>query len=329
MLLLAPSYYRGGVNLIAGLAEKGAPGSVYRQGIGSYVVGATATFLAAALAAKLSEDEIKERLNPSNPKFLMVPVKVGGTKMEAGFGGIVRSYVRLAGDMAETSIDHPEDWKSLSPDKNPVSKWLRAHAAPVPKAGFDAFTGRDFMGKETDVFSLGKGVLPLGVQQARENEQLKAGARAFDVVASALGMNVWPATLRPLGDVHAAWMKEHPDARVRAAYERQRKSNLISEYRNLETALGAKNEGAARREIEKLAGEGKTRKQIAQRFQPQYSEDAPRDVRNTQRPLFHESKAHEQQFLRTLTPEQLELYRSALRERAGRYVLLRKLLGER
>jgi hypothetical protein len=197
LLLLAPSYYRGGIGLIGDMMQKGVTGAQARRAMGSYMGGVVATFAAGAVAAGLPWEEIKRRLNPGSGNFLMIPVKMGGKSIEVGFGGIMRSFMRLGGEMLETSVKHPENWGTLATDKNPVTKWLRGHAAPVPSKALDAFSGADYMGEDTDMASLSRGNLPLAVQAWLKREPGQTtGQTAADTLFSFVGLLSWPQSTR-------------------------------------------------------------------------------------------------------------------------------------
>ncbi len=193
LLFLAPSYYRGGIGLIGDMFQKGVTGSQARRAMGSYMAGMTATFVAGAVAAGLPWEEIKRRLRPDSGNFLMVPIKLGGKSIEVGFGGIFRSFMRLGGSMYKTSVEHPENWGTLATDKNPITKWLRGHAAPIPSQALSAFSGKDYMGEDTDMQSLAQGNLPLAIQALLKQEKGQTGAQtAADVVLSFAGLLSWP-----------------------------------------------------------------------------------------------------------------------------------------
>jgi hypothetical protein len=197
LLLLAPSYYRGGIGLIGDMAAQGVTGAQARRAMGSYMAGILATFAAGATAAGMPWEEIKRRLNPSSGNFLMVPLKMGGKSIEVGFGGIMRSFMRLGGEVTETSIKHPENWKSLSSDKNPFTKWLRGHSAPLVSKAWDQFSGKDYAGEDADMTSLGRGSLPLALQSWLKQEKGQTGGQtAADVTFSFLGLLSWPQNTR-------------------------------------------------------------------------------------------------------------------------------------
>lgn len=190
--LLAPSYYRGAVDSIAGLAEQGAGGKVIRQTMGRFILGGLLTYYAAAKMAGMKDDEIKKRLDPTRSDYLNVAVKQDdGSVVNVGFGGIHRSLLRLAANTVKTSVEHPENWKSLSAEKNPLSRWYRGHAGPTVALTWEGVTGKDFLGRNSDIASMGTRAIPLIAQQAIPQKG-EAKAKPIEYVASALGMTATP-----------------------------------------------------------------------------------------------------------------------------------------
>lgn len=164
VFMLAPSYYRGAINFIGALGERGVSGKIARQAMGAYVVGSLAMFYGVAKALNMSDDEVKERLNPANSTFMMWRVKQGDVTVNVGPGGIFRSFLRLMGNVTRTSIEHPENWKSLASDKNPLTKWYRSHSGPLISMTWDQFSGRDFLGRDVGVEKVASSALPLTVE---------------------------------------------------------------------------------------------------------------------------------------------------------------------
>lgn len=195
-MFLAPSYYRGAVNLVAAIGERGVSGKVARQALGAYLAGGMITYVGLAFAMGMDEKEIVERLNPSRADFMMWSTKTEtGRKFNVGFGGIYRSLLRLAGNVVKTSIDHPENWKSLSPDKNPFVRWYRGHAAPVPGMVWDQFSGKDFAGYETDMGTAVSSSVPMVLQQLQQKPG-QPKPSAVDVGLSFVGMSAYPESLQ-------------------------------------------------------------------------------------------------------------------------------------
>lgn len=196
VLLLAPSYYRGAVNYVAAMAEPGVSGKIARQGISAFIGGGLAMFYGVGKMLGMEDEELQKRLNPSRPDFMQWVIEgEGGRKINVGIGGIHRSLIRLAGNMYKTSIEHPENWASLSTEKNPITRWLRGHGALLPTATLTALSGRDFMGQEADIGTVTGGFLPLTAQQffRREGEP---PVTVPELAASFLGLNAYPESVR-------------------------------------------------------------------------------------------------------------------------------------
>lgn len=187
-LLLAPSYYRGAVNLVGAIGERGVSGKIARQALSAYAAGGLLTFYGLAHALGMDFDDIQERLNPASSNFLMWKVDINGRDLNIGFGGIHRSLLRLLANMTKTSIEHPENWLSLTPRKNPLVRWYRGHAASVPGITWDAITGRDFLGQESDLTTVGQSVVPLAAQPLIRG---KEETQAVEIGASLIGLSAY------------------------------------------------------------------------------------------------------------------------------------------
>lgn len=163
---LAPSYYRGAVNFIASLGSSKVDGKVARRAMGAFMVGSLALYYSMAKQTGMSDEEIKKRLNPANPAFLMWQVEQNGKLINIGIGGIYRSLLRLVGNMVATSIEHPENWLTLRSDKNPITRWYRGHAGPLIGLAWDYFSGKDFLNRDVTAKNLPASLAPLALQDA-------------------------------------------------------------------------------------------------------------------------------------------------------------------
>jgi hypothetical protein len=181
--LLAPSYYRGAVNLVGALGESGVSGKVARRSLGAFILGSTALYYGVGQMLGMSQEDLTKRLNPSRTDFMLWDYEVEpGKKITFGIGGIFRSFARLAGNVTETSVNHPENWAALSPDKNPFTRWYRGHAGPTAGWAWTAFTGRDFLGEQAEGADLFQGVAPLALQK---------GGGAFEKTAGFVGLSAF------------------------------------------------------------------------------------------------------------------------------------------
>ncbi len=183
VLTLAPSYYRGAVDFIGALGERGVSGKIARQAMGKFLLGSVALYYGIAKQQGMTDEEIAERMDPRRSDFLMWKVKDGNKTINVGFGGIYRSLLRLAGNTVKTSVEHPGNWASLSPEKNPLTKWYRGHAGPGVNLVWNLFSGKDFLGKQADVGSETKSaVTPLALQEGGRVEKASSmvGLSAFE-----------------------------------------------------------------------------------------------------------------------------------------------------
>jgi hypothetical protein len=195
VFLLAPSYYRGALNYIAAIAEPGVSGKIARRGLTAFIGGGLALFYGVGKALGMDDEELLKRLDPTRSDFMQwIGEGKDGRKINFGIGGIHRSLLRLAGNIIKTSKDYPENWKSLAVDKNPISRWLRGHSAPIPEAAFTLFSGRDFMGEEADIGSVTGTALPLTVQQLFRREG-EPKVTMKELAFSFLGVNAYPESV--------------------------------------------------------------------------------------------------------------------------------------
>lgn len=198
LLLLAPSYYRGGAGLVSTALQRGVSGKMSRQMLASYASGVTLTAMAAYVAQGLSEEEIERRLDPSSGKFLKIPIPSGsGKNVEVGFGNILSSVVRLLGESVEYhNSDKPID---TGVEQNPYLRFLRAKSAFLPALGIDAATGRDYFGNQLTIKdSLVRAFTPLVLQQLFHNEKADLNQRLGDALFSFLGVQSFPEDKRGL-----------------------------------------------------------------------------------------------------------------------------------
>lgn len=197
-LFLAPSYYRGAIDLVGQLASRGVSGAVARRAIGSYLAVGPAVFygVGSALAARgdMTQEELNERLNPADPAFMMWKVNVAGKPVNVGFGGIYKSVIKLAAGMVKTSVEHPENWMSLDPQENPMVRFLRGHSAPAPSVVMDQLSGRDYLGRDVDTRDIVPRIVPMAIQailpHAGENTSMSEG------VFSMLGLSAFTESTR-------------------------------------------------------------------------------------------------------------------------------------
>lgn len=194
LMFMAPAYYRGALQLVAGMGEKGAAGSEARKVLGTYAMGAVAGMTGLYLAAGMSWEEIRKRLTPGadNNKFLSFPVKVGDRTIEMGLGGIVIQLVNLMADLGVASVKEP---KQLLPwgDKNPIMKFLLSKLGPIPGFAKEWATGKDSQGRPSSgpIQAATNLMLPIAAQSPVQRlSGISKGNKAsltMDAVKSAAG----------------------------------------------------------------------------------------------------------------------------------------------
>lgn len=314
-LLIAPSFYRGALNLVAAIGEKGVSGDMARKALGAYMAGGITLFVGMAKALGISWEEIQKRLDPRRSDFVMLPIKIGQRTTEVGFGGIFKSLMRLAGNSLKTAVENPGSWKSLSPEKNPFVRWYRGHAGSSVGLVWDQFTGRDYMGQDVDMLSLGRTILPMTARAALEPGQR---FNLLDVAATFAGMTSFER-LHPnsseVGRLVTTWLATSPEPALRQEFERRSQLRFPeSAYRPIRTALLQGDETTAATEYEKLR-------------QTRSKADIAEAMRGT-RP-FTGSYELESKFRKTLTAEQRKIYDAAKQERLDLFRRFKKMLGSR
>ncbi len=173
LLFMAPSYYRAGMQLVSGLAAKGAAGNEVRKTLGAFAGGYVSLMVGAYLAAGMDWDEILERLTPGqrNSKFLSFPVKIGNTEQEIGLGNIVIDFISLGVDLGRAGrndvkgIRGKETLNPLGGANNPLTRFVMNKLGPVPGALKELATGKDALGRQANLgTAVTRPILPVGLQ---------------------------------------------------------------------------------------------------------------------------------------------------------------------
>lgn len=165
LLMMAPAYYRGAMNAVAGAFESGKAGAESRRSLAQYAAGWTTFMVSLYVLAGMSKEEITKRLTPgqNNQKFLKYPVKVGDDTIEIGPGGIVLSMLNLGTDMAVTTATKPGDMVSF---KNPALQWMQQRLGPIPSLARKVATGEDVFGRKTGPLqAVTAGTFPIPAQK--------------------------------------------------------------------------------------------------------------------------------------------------------------------
>lgn len=203
LMALAPSYYRGGLQLIGTAFQRGEAGFRARQGLAAVSSGILLATVAAMKAAGLDDDEIESRLDPTRGKFLKVPVELEtGRTIEMGTSNILTSYVRLLGaGYDHFTNDNPID---TGADGNPILRWLRGKAAFSPRLAIDLWTGKDYFGERIQPSeAIVQSFEPLVVQQILHGQggvfenptpQTPKIENVADAVVSVFGFSSYPGS---------------------------------------------------------------------------------------------------------------------------------------
>lgn len=297
---IAPSYYRGALNLVAGMGEKGVSGQVARRAMGAYMAGGALLYYGIGKALGMSDEDLLKRFDPRRSDFMLWRVKTGERTTEIGFGGIFKSLMKLGGNIIKTSIEHPENWKSLAPEKNPITRWYRGHAGPAVGLVWDQFSGRDFMGQEANLGDLSKVPLPMVARTAMTEGQRFS---PLDTAATFAGLTAFERTnpsSQEINKLASAYRKKAglPDTADFVTTE--------TPARKVREALQQRDTKAAMAALQELR---KTKK----------DPDIFKGFQQSRTRAFTGSAEREGKFKATLTPQQRALYDSAKAEKERDY----------
>lgn len=205
-LFLAPSYYTSGLNLVAGLVAKGAPGSMIRSAVGHFAAGVGLTTFASWLASGMSWDDMMEKVKRMD---FTVPVTMFGRTVNVGFTHILLSLAKAATATVASQLDKRTKVLSLDnplmqgdPTQNPILKWFWGHSAPLVSMGTELLKDYDFLGQDVNIPSVMlKRIQPLWIAQITQSLS-KEGQNYLpvigDALASGMGLNAYPQSYQQL-----------------------------------------------------------------------------------------------------------------------------------
>lgn len=302
--LLAPSFYRGGLNAISGALQQGKGPDAMRRVLAGELAGGLALFVGVGLGLGMTWDDLKRGLDIGNPSlFMRWPIRLdNGTVVYAGIGGFHLGLVKLAGNCVRTCIETPGNWGSLAPDKNPIVRYLRAHLAPVPGYAWDAFSGKDFMGKPTDIWRSVEQIVPLPATPYISKVE-KVPPTGIETAVSFLGGTAYGKTpYQQLSQKAREFNRQQGVQDVRATFE-------PSPFSDLDWALRLGRKDKAIAELKKLlpklevSGNGNlARNQVMEHY------------RRMSRRLFTGAHRRESAFVRSLSESDRQMYRRVRRE---------------
>lgn len=209
-LMLAPSYYMSGLNLVAGLTAKGAGGELIRRVTGRFAAGMLFTTFAGWLAAGLSWDEMEERAKRMD---FTVPVEIWKDRtVNVGFTHILLSLAKASAATFKAAVDKrtplaSSRWRENAllqgdPAQNPILRWFWGHSAPVASLAVELVKDYDFLGQDVNIpQSLLRRIQPLWFAQVFQSlENSKSGALPVigDALASGMGLNAYPQNYQQL-----------------------------------------------------------------------------------------------------------------------------------
>ena len=196
----------------------------------------------------------------------------------------------------------------------------------VGKGTLQYLSGTDYAGRKVSAGQTTKELLtqpiPLTARslpgvRSFSGQDRPGAIKAWEQLAGAVGLKISRYNPRTqINELHAEWLKNHPDPKVKADYEQQQTATFpISKYKALDSALADRDEDGAILAIGELKAEGQKNKDILRRMRPFVGEG----INSRAKPLFHESHKLEAKFKASLTPDQRKEYQKAIEERKATY----------
>jgi hypothetical protein len=203
----APNYLRATANILANLGTEGLKnnpaGYVARRavvGLGAAImIQFGVLYMSMVKLGLMDEDEMKDRLNPTKPQFLKLPVKVpmgkeGGLEgsaddkvVEMSYGNIFLSLARAAGAMGAIATGEKEG--ALLGGDNPGIRFVSARLSPWWNVVQKIITGENYKGQKKPALELiSEELLPIVLNPVLE-EGVTSKAGAVAAVGSGIGFS--------------------------------------------------------------------------------------------------------------------------------------------
>ena len=296
LALLAPDFLEAR-GRFAGQAIKGATGAkVGREQIIALATLAVSQAAAAYISAKLSGGEWDKK-HPFE-------FHVGSRKYT------IRSV--------------PEDISGLLSN---TRSFVHSRLSPlVGKGALQYLSGTDYAGRKVTAGQTTKELLtqpiPMTLRslpgvRSLSGQDRPGAIKPWEQLAGAVGLKISRYNSQTkLNELHADWMKNNPDPKVKADYEQMQTATFpVSKYKALDSALADRDQDRAIKAIGELKAEGQKNRDILRRMRPFVGEG----INSRTKPLFHESHKLEAAFKASLKPAEREEYQKALAERKATY----------
>lgn len=138
LLFYSPRMTRAALAIVGDAMRGGMRGERSRESLAHLAVGGTAFFMKAARMAGLSDEDIQDRLDPTQGHFMTVPI----AGQNIGVGGPFMAIAKLLA----RSADNPENLIPGSED-NPLVAFWRGRTAPLLRTGWDVMSGETAIGE--------------------------------------------------------------------------------------------------------------------------------------------------------------------------------------
>ena len=218
----------------------------------------------------------------------------------------------------------PEDISGLLSN---TRSFVHSRLSPlVGKGALQYLSGTDYAGRKVTAGQTTKELLtqpiPMTLRslpgvRSLSGQDRPGAIKPWEQLAGAVGLKISrynPQT--KLNELHADWMKNNPDPKVKADYEQMQTATFpVSKYKALDSALADRDQDRAIKAIGELKAEGQKNRDILRRMRPFVGEG----INSRTKPLFHESHKLEAAFKASLKPAEREEYQKALTERKATY----------
>ncbi len=223
----------------------------------------------------------------------------------------------------------PEDVDAL---RSHTRSFVRSRLSPIIGKGAVQYGfGTDYGGRKVSAGQttreLATAPLPLTVRvlpgvRELSGEDRPGALRWWEQLAGSVGVKISRYNPRnKITEIHSDWLKNNPDPKIQADYEESLTATYpVSKYKELDAALADRDETRAVDAIAELRTLNKDFT-IFNRMNP-YGRDGVK-------PLFHESAAIENKFLKSLNEEDRSIYEEAKKERRDQYRLFLQLWRKR
>lgn len=194
-LLMASSYYRGALQYIAALGEKGISRREALKSFGSYLGAGALLYVAGGVLLGVQDwEEGLRRLNPTHKRWMMWTIESQGQKVNIGLGGFYRSLGKYAGNLYKTAVRDPKNLYQFWDKQNPTSKLFSQKMSPALSMVDTLWGGEDWLGRRTGAEGLVPKTVPIALQDPLFRKKDEPKTTYAETAASMAGLTTYPDT---------------------------------------------------------------------------------------------------------------------------------------